>query len=318
MDIHASEQFVNQLQLSSVNGDGLMMMYLFPSVPSVVSFFLQVLLWSACVPLAGGLSTIFASFFPKLYDKEEERMFNKPTSNVILNNLCQWFISGSQFAVLCHYLYYAAPYHITSTFEFYYRCEVDTLAPRPYHGDYNASHNDSEIDRCYEGDLSIPVVFGDVLVGLLNLLLRVVINVHAYDFAIYWYHYAGHKLKGSFFYNAHRQHHENSRPSGFWNIIYGDLWEGGFISSFAWVPILSAPISIGAMTVYCFFIVFAVSLNHSGRDVRIPYIYNARFHQEHHISYTCNFCEHTPVWDMLFGTYRPGRAPRGAEKAKID
>lgn len=290
---------------------------IFPRQPSLYGFLLQVLLWSACVPLVGGLATLVGSFFPRLYSDEEEKKYNNPVSPVGLNNLYQWLVSGSQFAVLCHYLAYIAPGHVTSAFQ---------SVPNFNFSSCQLSYSDiGEISK-FSISFINPVmmctgirffsVFFAIVTEVLSIVLRVVVNVHVYDLAIYCYHYAGHKLQGSFVYNAHRMHHENSRPASFWNIIYGDLWEGGTISFFAWVPVLIAPISLPAFITYLFFIVFAVSLNHTGRDVQIPYIYNARYHQEHHISFTCNYSEHTPLWDMLFGTYRPPRMPVYAKEAR--
>ena len=60
---------------------------------------------------------------------------------------------------------------------------------------------------------------------------------------------------------------------------------------------------VSTILIYFFFITVFVTLNHMGRDIHIPYFYNARFHQLHHLRRDCNFCEHTHLWDVLFDTY---------------
>jgi sterol desaturase/sphingolipid hydroxylase (fatty acid hydroxylase superfamily) len=144
-------------------------------------------------------------------------------------------------------------------------------------------------------------------------LFRFVIAIHVYDFCIYWQHRLSHEHKGSFFWKIHQQHHLNNKPAAFNHCIYGSYLENFMITSYSWLPLIITPSThtITSFAIYFVTIGTFVCVSHSGRDVVIPYLYDAKFHQRHHVFQKVNYSEHTHFYDWLFGTL--GESPLPAK-----
>lgn len=146
--------------------------------------------------------------------------------------------------------------------------------------------------RWYLEELSVYNILKDVfLIYGLTLL---------YDLQTYIFHRTSHHygpLK-----KMHAIHHEYNMPNGVISSVYGDVLENIIIVIFALWPLSVFMLPIGAVLGYLSVIVFFVQFNHSGKKVVIPGVYTYIFHYNHHKYRTCNYCEHSMVWDWLFGT----------------
>jgi sterol desaturase/sphingolipid hydroxylase (fatty acid hydroxylase superfamily) len=242
----------------------------YPGVVSLV-FLYQTVFFSLVAVVGTAAAVLIGAAFPPLYrDKRVVGSANRSLdAEMVLNNVLQWVSVGFASTILAYYLLYWKPDHM---FLYYFPDPSPLLLWLP-----------SE---------------------LVVVLCRVVANVHTYDFCIYWYHRGAHVLRGTWLHRSHKMHHLNNKPCSFWHSIYGDLIEGFAIGVFAHGTVMGWPISAPAALLFYSYIGLFVSLNHIGRDINIPFLYSSRFHQNHHIFRNCNFCEHTPVWDCLFGTYR--------------
>ena len=131
--------------------------------------------------------------------------------------------------------------------------------------------------------------------------------VLVYDFLTYVVHRIEHEWRW-LYRNMHSQHHENMFPQNPIEAIYGDFIEGAMVSWFYFIqccvyPTLPASV-VGAMAIM---IVLSAQWNHSGVHVKVPWLfYDSERHLWHHMEHNCNFAEHTPVWDILFGTAKEG------------
>ncbi|PBJ68430.1 putative C-5 sterol desaturase [Trypanosoma cruzi] len=45
-------------------------------------------------------------------------------------------------------------------------------------------------------------------------------------------------------------------------------------------------------------------LNHTRVDLHIPYVFNVRAHDLHHLQFKYNYCQYITLWDWVFGTFK--------------
>ena len=124
-----------------------------------------------------------------------------------------------------------------------------------------------------------------------------------YDGLTYAFHLLEHKWR--WLYRVmHSQHHENKFPCSSVESIYGDIFEGGLVSWFFFIQcILYTNLPVTALSMMGITISCTAQWNHSGVNMKVPWLfYDSEKHLWHHMDFNCNYSEHTPVWDILFGT----------------
>ncbi|CBJ26879.1 conserved unknown protein [Ectocarpus siliculosus] len=64
---------------------------------------------------------------------------------------------------------------------------------------------------------------------------------------------------------------------------------------------------------------FFASLNHTRFDIRIPFLYEVRYHDIHHWYPECNYGQYTMLWDWVMGSLKayPAEEDRGERKRNL-
>jgi sterol desaturase/sphingolipid hydroxylase (fatty acid hydroxylase superfamily) len=158
-------------------------------------------------------------------------------------------------------------------------------------------------------------------ISLTNTLLAVVLVLIGNDVLYYAYHRLMHT---DYFWNRlHYLHHEAVSPGGLSDTFYEhplDFFVGTLCAT---VPLLIVPINIGAAVLCLFLQTFFAVAYHSGHEIRVPAIFTARRHDDHHRYYRGNYAQNFALVDMLFGTVIqkkdgpivPAEAPVGAGRS---
>jgi dihydroceramide fatty acyl 2-hydroxylase len=121
-----------------------------------------------------------------------------------------------------------------------------------------------------------------------------------FTFVEYWVHRTA--LHGLLFHGSHERHHTHPAEYVVFPIYYTPAI---FLAFYLVLPL---PVFAGFVAGYCWFLVWHhilhhVDLNSWPRPVRRYAIW----HLAHHHDDACNFGITVPLWDWLFGTYRPSR-----------
>jgi sterol desaturase/sphingolipid hydroxylase (fatty acid hydroxylase superfamily) len=137
-------------------------------------------------------------------------------------------------------------------------------------------------------------------ISLTNTLLAIVLVMLGNDVLYYAYHRLMHT---DFFWNRmHYIHHEAVSPGGLSDTFYEhpvDFFVGTLCAT---LPLLIVPINIGAAVTCLFLQTLLAVAYHSGHEIRVPAIFTARRHDDHHRYYRGNYAQNFALVDVLFGT----------------
>lgn len=117
-------------------------------------------------------------------------------------------------------------------------------------------------------------------------------------------YYAYHRLMHTdfFWHRLHYIHHESTSPGGLRDTFYEhpvDFFVGTLC---AVLPLAIVPIHVSAAVTCLFLQTFLAVAYHSGHEIRVPAIFTARRHDDHHRYYRGNYAQNFALVDMLFGT----------------
>jgi sterol desaturase/sphingolipid hydroxylase (fatty acid hydroxylase superfamily) len=135
---------------------------------------------------------------------------------------------------------------------------------------------------------------------VVNTALAVVLVLLGNDL-LYW---AYHRLMHTdfFWYRLHYIHHESRSPGGLRDTFYEHPLDFFFGTLCAVLPLAIVPIHFAAAVTCLFLQTFLAVAYHSGHEIRVPAIFTARRHDDHHRYYRGNYAQNFALVDMLFGT----------------
>jgi sterol desaturase/sphingolipid hydroxylase (fatty acid hydroxylase superfamily) len=137
-------------------------------------------------------------------------------------------------------------------------------------------------------------------VTVVNTALAVVLVMLGNDLLYYAYHRLMHT--DFFWYRLHHIHHEAQSPGGLRDTFYEHPLDFFFGTLCAVLPLAIVPIHIAAAVTCLFLQTFLAVAYHSGHEIRVPKIFTARRHDDHHRFYRGNYAQNFALVDMLFGT----------------
>ena len=105
-----------------------------------------------------------------------------------------------------------------------------------------------------------------------------------------------------FWHRMHYLHHEARTPSELSHTFYEHPIDFFFGTLCAIVPLAIIPINIVAALVCLLLQIFLAIAYHSGHEIRVPGIFNARRHDDHHLHCWGNYSQNFALVDVLFGT----------------
>jgi sterol desaturase/sphingolipid hydroxylase (fatty acid hydroxylase superfamily) len=154
-------------------------------------------------------------------------------------------------------------------------------------------------------------------VTVLNTLPAVALVLLGNDVLYYAYHRLMHT---DFFWNKlHYIHHESLSPGGLSDTFYEHPLDFFFGTLCAVLPLAIVPINIAAAVVCLFLQTFLAVAYHSGHEIRVPVIFTARRHDDHHRYYRGNYAQNFALVDLLLGTViRKQEAPVLVSQAPDD
>jgi sterol desaturase/sphingolipid hydroxylase (fatty acid hydroxylase superfamily) len=131
---------------------------------------------------------------------------------------------------------------------------------------------------------------------------------------LYW---AYHRLMHTdFFWNRlHYIHHESRSPGGLRDTFYEHPLDFFFGTLCALLPLFVLPIHIAAAVTALFLQTFLAVAYHSGHEIRVPAVFTARRHDDHHRYYRGNYAQNFALVDLVFGTMI--RKPAAAEPVTV-
>lgn len=135
---------------------------------------------------------------------------------------------------------------------------------------------------------------------VLNTVLAGVLVLLGNDLLYYGYHRLMHT--DYFWYRVHRVHHESTSPGGLRDTFYEDPLDFFFGTLCGVLPLAIVPVHISAAVTCLFLQTFLAVAYHSGYEIRIPAIFTARRHDDHHRYFRGNYAQNFALVDMLFGT----------------
>jgi len=137
-------------------------------------------------------------------------------------------------------------------------------------------------------------------VSVVNTVLAAVLVMLGNDVLYYAYHRLMHT--DFFWRRLHYIHHEAVTPAGLHDTFYEhpvDFFVGTLCAT---APLLIVPIHIATAMTCLFLQTFLALAYHSGHEIRVPAIFTARRHDDHHRYYRGNYAQNFALVDMLFGT----------------
>jgi sterol desaturase/sphingolipid hydroxylase (fatty acid hydroxylase superfamily) len=125
-----------------------------------------------------------------------------------------------------------------------------------------------------------------------------------YDFFYMWFHRILHIR--SLYSWVHKHHHQQHAPSrGNLDAINVHPFEFVVGEYLHLAAIYLIPCHIYAVAFFILAGGILASLNHTRHDIRIPYIYEVRYHDIHHREPQTNYSQYHMLWDFIFGSYVP-------------
>jgi sterol desaturase/sphingolipid hydroxylase (fatty acid hydroxylase superfamily) len=117
-------------------------------------------------------------------------------------------------------------------------------------------------------------------------------------------YYAYHRLMHTdfFWHRLHYIHHESTSPGGLRDTFYEHPLDFFIGTLCAVLPLAIVPIHVSAAVTCLFLQTFLAVAYHSGHEIRVPAIFTARRHDDHHRYYRGNYAQNFALVDMLFGT----------------
>lgn len=137
-------------------------------------------------------------------------------------------------------------------------------------------------------------------VSAVNTVLAVVLVLLGNDVLYYAYHRLMHT--DFFWHRVHYIHHEAVTPGGLHDTFYEHPLDFFIGTLCATVPLLVVPIHIAAAVTCLFLQTFLAVAYHSGHEIRVPAVFTARRHDDHHRYYRGNYAQNFALVDVLFGT----------------
>lgn len=148
-----------------------------------------------------------------------------------------------------------------------------------------------------------PTVFNTVLAGVLVLLGN--------DLLYYAYHRLMHT--DFFWCRVHYLHHETTSPGDLRDTFYEHPPDFFFGTLCAVLPLTVVPIHVAAATTCLFLQAFLAIAYHSGHEIKVPGIFTARRHDDHHRYFRGNYAQNFALVDILFGTVIRKRTKTGSD-----
>jgi sterol desaturase/sphingolipid hydroxylase (fatty acid hydroxylase superfamily) len=145
----------------------------------------------------------------------------------------------------------------------------------------------------------LPNVSWDT-VTVFNTLPAVVLVLLGNDVLYYAYHRLMHT--DFFWHKLHYLHHESLAPGALGDTFYEHPLDFFFGTLCAVLPLAIVPINIAAAVVCLFLQTFLAVAYHSGHEIRVPAIFTARRHDDHHRHYRGNYAQNFALVDLLLGT----------------
>lgn len=118
---------------------------------------------------------------------------------------------------------------------------------------------------------------------------------------LYW---AYHRLMHTdYFWNRlHYLHHESTSPGSMRDTFYEHPLDFFFGTLCALLPLAVVPIHFAAAVTALFLQTFLAVAYHSGHEIRVPAVFTARRHDDHHRYYRGNYAQNFALVDLVFGT----------------
>ncbi|MDF5756245.1 sterol desaturase family protein [Spongiactinospora sp. TRM90649] len=143
-------------------------------------------------------------------------------------------------------------------------------------------------------------------VTLLNTVVAAALVLLGNDLLYYSYHRLMHT--DFFWYRLHYIHHEATSPGGLRDTFYEHPLDFFVGTLCAVLPLAVVPIHVSAAVTCLFLQTFLAVAYHSGHEIRVPVIFTARRHDDHHRYYRGNYAQNFALVDILFGTVIRARA----------
>lgn len=146
---------------------------------------------------------------------------------------------------------------------------------------------------------------------VVNTVVGVALVLLGNDVLYYGYHRLMHT---DFFWDRlHSTHHEARSPGGLRDTFYEHPLDFFFGTLCAVLPLAVVPIHIAAAVTALFLQTFLAVAYHSGHEIRVPKLFTARRHDDHHRFYRGNYAQNFALVDLIFGTViRPKADPAPA------
>jgi sterol desaturase/sphingolipid hydroxylase (fatty acid hydroxylase superfamily) len=144
--------------------------------------------------------------------------------------------------------------------------------------------------------------------------MEYIVAFFAWTFCLYWIHRTGHRTP--YVKTAHLDHHKfiniNGKTTWHWNNLFlfndtwtstADLWITEVIPTliFSWIT--------GHWWLSVFYYLWAALIQevieHNPKFSLYPFLTSGKWHLVHHRDPSKNFGLFTPVWDIVFKTYKP-------------
>jgi sterol desaturase/sphingolipid hydroxylase (fatty acid hydroxylase superfamily) len=149
-------------------------------------------------------------------------------------------------------------------------------------------------------------------------MIEIIFYFSAWTFILYWIHRVGHDVP--FLKKFHFDHHRfiltklrnNETPTKWhWSnlFLFNDTWKSTID---LWltevIPTLLFSLVTGQWWISVFYYFWAAFIQETiehNPNFNIPFLTSGRWHLQHHIQGNANYSLFFPMWDLIFGSYRP-------------